>query len=144
MSRDQGFCKIVADDESRTVSKFIVEGLGIPDDEVDEFCTIGFVIDKSIVGGIMFEGNPSKSNLWLNIFTTNQRWCCKRVIKEVFSFAFVILKVNRLSIMVNSDNKKSFNFVQRLGFKKEGRLRCYRNGKDVYILGMLKKECKYL
>lgn len=144
MNRGQEFCKIVADDEKHQVLQWIMEGLKLPISEVNELCTMGFLLDKRLIGGVLYEGDFDSTNIWLSIYTIDKRWCSKRTLRAVFDFAFNVLKALRVSILVNTDNYVSERFVTKLGFRKEGELRQFREGKDVYVFGMLKNECKFI
>lgn len=142
MKKAGEYCKIVADDETNSIAKWIAKGLKL--DDVNALCCMGFVHEKKLIGGVMYEGSSAKSDLWMNIYTTDKRWCCRRTVKVVFDFAFNRLGVDRVSILVDEDNLASLSFVKRLGFVNEGMLRRYRRGKNVYVFGMLKNECNFL
>ena len=63
----------------------------------------------------------------------------------MFAAAFTDMECRRINVLVETDNLKSINLVERLGFKQEGLLRKYNeNGHDCYIYGMLKQECPWL
>ena len=62
----------------------------------------------------------------------------------IFNFVFGTINAERASLFVSKDNEPSINLVEKLGFTREGLLRHYRdNGKDCYVYGMLKSECKW-
>lgn len=61
-----------------------------------------------------------------------------------FSFPFVQLKLNRVTGMVPTKNKKAFNLNIKMGFVLEGIARKAIINDDLYILGMLREECRFI
>ena len=81
---------------------------------------------------------------WLTIYTTTPYWAKRHVLRYIFNVVFNLIKAERCSVLVSKSNQKSFDMCKRLGFVEEGYLRQYRpNGDDCYVMGMLKKECKW-
>lgn len=66
-------------------------------------------------------------------------------IRVCFGYAFDFCKWNRLTALVKPDNKKSIRLIERMGFVKEGVIRCATdNGEDLVIYGLLREECKWV
>lgn len=77
-------------------------------------------------------------------YTTDKRWCTRRVLKKIFGLAFNFLQVERISILVSTTNLPCIRLVERLGFKQEGLLRKYRDdGSSCFFYGILKSENKW-
>lgn len=142
MTSDLVYCK---PDDTGYVIKWVCDGLG---DKVEEYgpnLTIGVYLGKILIAGIIMNDLRNNLDVWLTIYSTNKRWCTKSVIKYVFGIVFNLMNCRRCNIFISKDNHKSLSLCERLGFKKEGLLRQYReNGTDCYILGMLKRECVWL
>ena len=132
-------------DYGGVIMKWICDGLGEDTDWVGDSYTFGIEYRGQIVGGIIMNNYRKDLDVWLTIYSTSPHWCSKSVLKYIFTTCFETLNCKRVNIFVSKDNQKSLNLCTRLGFKKEGLLRQYReNGQDCFIMGMLKKECKWL
>jgi RimJ/RimL family protein N-acetyltransferase len=142
LKSEQVLCK---PDDSGEVIKWVCAGLG---DEVEDYganLTIGVYLGKKLIAGIILNDHRENHDVWLTIYSTDKRWCTKAVIKYVFGIVFILMNCRRCNVFISKDNHKSLSLCERLGFVKEGLLRQYReNGTDCYVLGMLKKECRWL
>ena len=52
--------------------------------------------------------------------------------------------MRRITTTVTADNSTAIDMNERLGFKREGTLREYMDGKNTEIFGMLVSECKWI
>ena len=69
----------------------------------------------------------------------------KEMLKEVFKYAFLNLKIGQILGLVNSLNEKAMNYDQHLGFTELWRLpKMHDEGGDIVIFGMTKDQCRYL
>lgn len=69
----------------------------------------------------------------------------KRYLYTMFWVPFVQWNLPHLSAAIEDSNAKSLNLCARWGFSIEGRLReAASDGGDVIIMGMLKRECRFL
>lgn len=69
----------------------------------------------------------------------------KRFLYAMFYNPFVHWKVRHISCAIEASNAKSLHLCQRLGFTKEGCMReAAVDGEDIIMMGMLKRECRYL
>ena len=144
MSRAAESCKIIFDDDGR-IADFICRRLDISLPSSGVFGGLGFLIGGRLTGGILFSDIKPGVDAWLSIFSDNKRWCSRRVLYVIFDIAFNLLKCRRLNALIDTDNRASLRLAEGVGFRREGVMRQYReNGRDVYVLGMLKNECNYL
>ena len=144
MSLETGFYKIMPDCGG-IIKKWICDGLGENTDWVGDSYTFGISYKDKMVAGLIFNNYRANLDLWMTIYSTSPKWCSKSVLKYIFTTCFVTLNCKRANVFVSKDNHKSLSLCERLGFKKEGLLRQYReNGDDCYIMGMLKQECMWL
>ncbi|HCU58442.1 MAG TPA: hypothetical protein DIC64_00485 [Alphaproteobacteria bacterium] len=117
-------------------------GLNEPKDWVGQNITLGVKMGKQLIAGIVFHDIRPRTDVWLTIFSTDKKWCNKRVLRAIFDIAFNFLECRRASVRVDAFNKKSRKLVEGLGFIKEGVLRRFEdNGNDGIIYSMLKNEC---
>ena len=143
MSREAELCKIWPDSDG-IIARWVCAGLGENCDWIGPNLTIGISLGGKMIAGIIFNDLRPGRDVWLSIYSTNPRWCCRRVLRAVFETAFEAMKCRRVSLFVSRGNSASISLVERLGFKKEGMLRQYRdNGEDCFVYGMLKSECKW-
>jgi RimJ/RimL family protein N-acetyltransferase len=61
-----------------------------------------------------------------------------------FSYPFIQLGLSRLTGLVPSQNDQALRFDLHLGFQVEGRLREALPGQDIVVLGMLRRECRFI
>ena len=93
----------------------------------------------------MFSDLRPGCDVWISIYADDKRWCSRRVLQTVFGIVFDFWGCRRANALIDTDNKASLRLAEGVGFRYEGKMRQYReNGRDVYVLGMLKSECKFL
>lgn len=142
MSRETASCKIIAD-SGDVITRFVCEGLGYDTDWLDEHFTIGFIKGGRLLGGLIYHNIRPGRDVWWTLYTTDKRWCCKRILNFMFGLAFDYFGCRRVSMSADADNADCLKLASKLGFKPEGLLRGYRdNGKNCIIMGMLKNEYK--
>ena len=131
-------------DETGEVFKWVCDGLGDKPEDYGANLTIGIYLKDELIAGVILNDLRENIDVWMTIYSTNKRWCTKRVIKYVFGIVFNLMNCRRANIFISKDNLQSLSLCERLGFKKEGLLRQYReDGSDCYVLGMLKAEYKW-
>lgn len=67
-----------------------------------------------------------------------------RFLRVSFYFPFVQLGLRRLTGLVPSNNEKALRLDMKLGFKEEGRMREALPDCDIVVLGMLRRECRFI
>ena len=143
MSKEAEFCKLVVGDEKLTEK--ICHQLKMDIGNENIAVCLGFLVNDKLVGGVVYSDLRENRDVWISIFSQNKRWCNRRILKNIFEVAFGLWKCDRINALVDFDNFLSLKLAIGVGFKIEGRMRHYReNDKDVYVLGMLKSECKFL
>ena len=60
--------------------------------------------------------------------------------KQMLNYAFQALNVDRLGGKIRTDNRIAHLIARRLGFKREGTLRCYSNGEDYDSYSLLRGD----
>ena len=143
MKQQAAFCDLVKD-ENNQITSWVCKNLHFKETLADAHFTIGIRLKEKLVGGLIYHNIRPGRDLWWTIYTNDKRWCSRRILQQIFHLAFNVFKVKRISLLVTTDNDECINLVQRLGFKKEGLLRSYRDdGKDAYFYGMLATENKW-
>jgi hypothetical protein len=144
MNKAAEFCKLVIDDDGR-IGSFLCRELeiGVPVERIAG--SFGFLIKDKIAGGVLFSDLRPGCDVWISIYANDKRWCCRRILRMIFGIAFELWGCRRINALVDTDNEQSLRLAAGVGFCYEGKMRKYReNGRDVYVLGMLKNECKFL
>ena len=143
MSKDVASCKIVADTNDY-ITNWVCKGLKIGKDWLGKHFTIGFMVNDQLVGGLIYHDLRFGQDVWWTLYTTNKRWCSKKVLKFMFSLAFEYFRCRRISLMTGIKNFKCLKLAFKLGFRAEGVLQQYSdNGEDVVIMGILKSQSKF-
>jgi RimJ/RimL family protein N-acetyltransferase len=85
------------------------------------------------------------SNIFCHIASDgSKRWMTRWYLHEIFKFPFRTIGCERITLWVDATNYASLGFVTNLGFKREAVLeRAGREGHDVIILRMFRRECRY-
>ncbi len=136
-------CRILFDLNGRVV-KWVCRGLKEKTDWVGCNVTLGIILHTQLIAGVIIHDIRPLRDAWLTIYSVNQRWCNRRVLRIIFDVVFDFLKCQRVSALVDVENLKSQSLVLRLGFVKEGCLRNFQdNGHDALVYSMLKKECQW-
>lgn len=104
---------------------------------------IGAVRDGKLIAGVVYfcYRHP---NIEMAIAAISPKWATKTTLKAFFDYPFNELKCNRVTVLVDSDNKEVRRFDERLGFVREGTLREANPNGDAEIYGMLKNECRWI
>ena len=87
--------------------------------------------------------------IMLTVCADSPHWARPKVLQALLGWPFTVLKVGRITAMIEKGNKRSLRITggdaQRgskgAGFKREGTLRkASKNGKDIVMFGMLRSE----
>jgi RimJ/RimL family protein N-acetyltransferase len=71
-------------------------------------------------------------------------WATRDFLGVIFDYPFNQLKVRRITVPVNSDNEKSINLVNRMGFQLECTLAQAIPSGDLHLFRLFRDECKFL
>ena len=139
MKQPVEFCSVFYDNK---LVDWICSGLNTDNKWLEgEYHTIGFKLGNKLLGGLIYHNIRPQRDLWITLYTIDKRWCNRRVLKIVFSLAFNLWQVERISISVSANNSSCIKLVEKLGFKREGVSRKYMDdGSDCIFYGMLKSE----
>lgn len=105
--------------------------------------TLGFARDGRLVGAVIYF-HYNGQDMELGIYTTTPKWCSRRALSWIFAYPFLQCGCERVTVKVDVNDEKVCNFVQRLGFKREGLLRRAIPSGDSALYGLLREECRWL
>jgi RimJ/RimL family protein N-acetyltransferase len=106
---------------------------------------LGLEEDGELIAGVVFNMYTVASICMHVAADPGRRWMTRDFLWRSFAYPFIQLGCNRITGLVRVDNLEAQQFDEHLGFVKEGRLRCATtDGTDMFIYGMLRKECRWL
>jgi len=102
---------------------------------------IGMEIDGDLTAGVVYT-NFSPGNVFASIAVEHMG---PHFLHAIFYNPFVAWGCRHIGAMIEESNAKSINLCKKMGFSQEGRLReSAVNGEDVIVMGLLKRECRFL
>lgn len=110
----------------------------------DEGTAIGLVVARKLVAGCTYS-QYNGVNVWCAIAAEQgARWFNRSFLFVLFDYPFRQLGVKRISVAVDETNRRSQDFVTRLGFELETRLAGASPGGDLLIYRMTREACPWL
>jgi hypothetical protein len=134
--------RIVADKER--VGRFVMDRMPIHV-EWDKYAAIGLERNDVLVAGVLYE-SMTKYDCNMHCAIDDPRVLNFEYLFTVFHYPFVQCGLRRVTGLVPESNQKALAFdINKVGFRVEGLVRkALANDENVYVLGMLKEECKWL
>lgn len=74
----------------------------------------------------------------------SRRWISRALLREAFSYPFIQCGLRRVTGLVAASNRDAMRFDLHLGFRIEGLCREGAPDGDLFILGMLRSECRFI
>lgn len=129
-------------DRSREVQTFVRAQFAAPPAWNPDAVAIGVEKDGQIIGGVVLEGF-TQCDVNLHMAGVG-RWATPELIVRVFHYAFVILRLRRVTALVRAKNANSLAICHKMGFTVEGVKRHAFVDDDLIVLGMTREECRFL
>lgn len=95
--------------------------------------------DGTILAIVVFSGF-TEWNCEVSAVVDDPRGFTRRFIRAFLGYIFYQMKLHRLTAFVATDNPKSLNLAQRLGFRQEGIAKAWLGPRDSYLLGLLRDD----
>lgn len=138
-------------DQPQLVAAWVALQLGWKDPAAFEPCyAIGVVRGDKPIAGFVYNNyhtdiNGLPHSIELSVASTDPRWMTRQTVRAMFAYPFTHLGVKRLQAQTSVSDAGVNSIMQRLGFTREGLLRCARiEGGDAYAWGMLTNECTWI
>ena len=109
----------------------------------EKYVGIGVERDGQLIAGVVYDQYRGYS-IHASIASTDPRWASRRILRVLFGYPFVQLKVRRITTYCGATMKDVRRFNERLGFTQEGLMRHGFDNDDCVIFGMLRDECKWI
>lgn len=97
----------------------------------------------SILGVVVFS-RFTAGNCEITVAAVSPRFISKSFAFAVATYPFIQMNCRRVTAIIAVENVKSLSLAQQLGFGMEGTLKDWFPTGDAYILGLLRKNCKWL
>ena len=133
---------IIADQHER-VAKWV--GERVDEDMWGDCKTIGLLEGDELIAGVVYNLYNGPSICMHVAAVPGKRWMTREYLQVCFAYPFLQLGCRRVTALTRVDNKEAIRFIEHLGFRREGIIReACTDGTDMYLLGMLRKECRFL
>lgn len=100
---------------------------------------------RRIIASVVFDGF-SNTDVNMHVASDGSRlWLNREYLTKCFAFPFIQCGYRRVTGLVPASNADALKFDLHLGFRVEGRCReAMPNGEDVIVLGMLRRDCRFI
>ena len=71
-------------------------------------------------------------------------WLTREFLGAMFAYPFVQLRLRRVTGLIAASNRASLRFARHIGFHDEGLMREEAPDGDMVVLGMLRRECRWI
>lgn len=130
-------------DRHEEVMQFVAAKTG--ESRYDGYTALGLEKDGRIVAGTVYQGYNGPSILMHFAHDASRHVITPAFVCAAFIYPFRVLKCNRITGLVRTDNEAAQRLDENLGFVKEGVMRAgASDGTDFILYGMLKSECRFL
>ncbi len=97
----------------------------------------------SILGVVVFS-RFTTGNCEVTVAARTSHFLTKRFLLASCAYPFIQLGCRRVTAIIAAGNERSLSLAQQLGFKEEGELVDWFPSGNAKILGLLRKNCKWL
>lgn len=109
----------------------------------DNYHAVGITLGGILIASVIYS-RYRHPDVEIHIMSTDKRWCTRRTLRHIFNYPFIQLECNRVTAHTDPAVPAVCNFLQRIGFVKEGLIREGSADGDVLLLGMLRRECRWI
>lgn len=126
------------------VAKFVADKVGMTDGFV-RYEAIGLEEDGRLIAGVVYTDYTNR-NMFVHLAAEpGARWMTRRFLGVGFRYPFMQVGVDRITGWTEDSNEVAKKFNEHMGYTEEARLKgAARDGSDVVLYVMWKKDCKYL
>ncbi len=127
------------------IGAFVNARQGLPADHSwGGYSALGLVKSGDLIAGVIYN-NFDGANACVHIGAVDGcRWLTPEFLFAAFDYPFNQLGLRRLTAPVHSNNKRSREFAENLGFTRDGTLKHYYADGDLHLYGLLRANCRFL
>ncbi len=112
---------------------------------VEPMCVSNVDANDNIRGLVIFEDYNGKCVEAHILSDGKPGWLSKKFLREMFSYSFNYLAVERITVRIDEDNAKAFKLARKMGFTLESTSRrAGGNGQDIKVMRLFKEHCRYI
>jgi RimJ/RimL family protein N-acetyltransferase len=105
------------------------------------FNSWGVVHNDELIAGVVYhDWNPQLGTICIQMASTNAHWASRRVIEKLGNYAFIDLKCQRITALINSGNTAALRAAEFVGFKREAVLERGALDQDIIVLRLFIEE----
>lgn len=123
------------------VAKWVASKMDEPCHFADGYQVIYDTKDGKLMAAVVYENYLNKRDIHMHIAAEGS-WISRQFIEHAFRYPFETLGCSRITGLVSDPMK--MKFYKLLGFQVEGCLRNALETGDMYIVGMLREECRFI
>jgi RimJ/RimL family protein N-acetyltransferase len=105
---------------------------------------IGLERDGDLVAAAVYDTFSPGTCLMHIASDGSGRWLNRDFLFRMFAYPFIQCGFRRVTGLISASNAASLRFARHIGFQDEGVLREEAPDGDVIVLGMLRRECKWI
>lgn len=129
-------------DESRRAGEWVAKQVE-QEASWGDFYAMGVKIDGEFVAGIVFN-NYNTANATCHVAVTRTGKYLRELLVHAYKYAFVYCKMNRVTGLVESTNKKALKLDYHIGFEHEFTMKkAGREGADIEVLVLWPENFRY-
>lgn len=97
----------------------------------------------NLMGGVIYQDYTCAS-ICMHVAGFVPNWLCRDLLWVAFSYPFKQLGCRKILVGIPESNLKSLEFVTKLGFNRECRIRDVYPDGDMIVSSMYREECRWL
>ncbi|MGQ5522916.1 hypothetical protein ACUHMQ_06600 [Chitinimonas sp. PSY-7] len=110
----------------------------------DDCRAIGLMQGDTLIAGTVYE-RFSDCDVNMHVAASSPYAMTRQFLVASFYYPFITANKRRVTGLVPASNQQALAFDLKLGFKREGLIRCaLPGGEDLILLGMLREECRLI
>jgi hypothetical protein len=110
----------------------------------EEYQAIGVERDGELLAAVLYTLQTERDIVMTVAAKPGRKWLSHAFLRVAFGYPFVQLGLRRVSAFVPSTNRAALLLNRHLGFVAEGIMRGAAEDGDMWVLGMLRHECRWL
>ncbi|RZI78852.1 MAG: N-acetyltransferase [Rubrivivax sp.] len=113
----------------------------------DPLCSrvIASVSEDGRIRAVIAYANPGRYGIEMAVASDgNGTWMTRAYLRAMFAYPFQQLGLRRAETRTKSSNLHALQFIEKLGFRPEGVRRQAFGEDDAVLMGMLRRECRWI
>jgi len=100
---------------------------------------------RAEVRGVVLLTDLTDNNVMMHVASDGSAaWINHEALAQIFSFVFGALHLGRATGLVHSENARSINFMEHIGFVRETQIANFTSQGDLLIYAMWRNNCRWI